>query len=64
LLPPRARLDPRAGHIRRAAKAAGLGRLILTHVPGELLAEPMLAEARAAFGGPVELARELALVEA
>jgi ribonuclease Z len=52
-----------AGDAGRAAKAAGVARLILTHLPGEELAEPMLAEARAAFGGPVELARDLELVE-
>jgi ribonuclease Z len=52
-----------AGDAGRAAKTAGVGRLVLTHVPGETLAEPMLAEARAAFGGPVELARDLARVE-
>jgi ribonuclease BN (tRNA processing enzyme) len=52
-----------AGDAGRAAKAAGVGRLVLTHVPGETLAEPMLAEARAAFGGPVELAHDLALLE-
>ena len=52
-----------AGDAGRAAKAAGVARLVLTHVPSEALVEPMLAEARAAFGGPVELARDLALVE-
>jgi ribonuclease BN (tRNA processing enzyme) len=52
-----------AGDAGRAAKAAGVGRLVLTHLPSEALAEPMLAEARAAFGGPVELARDLALVD-
>jgi ribonuclease BN (tRNA processing enzyme) len=52
-----------AGDAGRAAKAAGVGRLVLTHVPGEALAAPMLAEARAAFGGPVELAHDLALLE-
>jgi ribonuclease BN (tRNA processing enzyme) len=51
-----------AGDAGRAAKAAGVGRLVLTHVPGETLAEPMLAEAGAAFGGSVELARDLELV--
>jgi ribonuclease BN (tRNA processing enzyme) len=40
-----------------------VGRLILTHVPSEPLAEPMLAEARAAFGGAVELASDLTLIE-
>ena len=52
-----------AGDAGRAAKAAGVGRLVLTHLPGEALAEPMLAEARAAFGGPVEVAHDLALLE-
>jgi ribonuclease Z len=52
-----------AGDAGRAAKAAGVGRLVLTHVPGETLTESMLAEARAAFGGPVELAHDLGLVE-
>ncbi|HSF02935.1 MAG TPA: MBL fold metallo-hydrolase, partial [Solirubrobacterales bacterium] len=53
-----------AGDAGRVAKAAGVGRLVLTHVPGESLAEPMLAEARVAFGGPVELASDLALIRA
>lgn len=52
-----------AGDAGRAARAAGVGRLILTHLPADGLAAPMLAEARAAFGGPVEVARDLALVE-
>jgi len=52
-----------AGDAGRVAAAAGVGRLILTHLPADRLAEPMLAEARAAFGGPVELARDLALIE-
>jgi ribonuclease BN (tRNA processing enzyme) len=52
-----------AGDAGRAAKAAGVGRLVLTHVPGEALAAPMMAVARAAFGGPVELAHDLALLE-
>ena len=53
-----------AGDAGRAAKAAGAGRLILTHLPADdAVAELMLAEARAAFGGPVELARDLVLVE-
>jgi ribonuclease BN (tRNA processing enzyme) len=51
----------------RAAKEAGVGRLILTHLPGELPgdgpSEALLAEARAAFGGAVELASDLAVVE-
>lgn len=52
-----------AGDAGRVAAAAGVGRLILTHLPADRLAEPMLAEARAAFGGTVELARDLALIE-
>jgi ribonuclease Z len=52
-----------AGDAGRAAKAAGVARLVLTHLPSEALAEPMLAEARAAFGGPVEVAHDLGLVE-
>ena len=52
-----------AGDAARAAAGAAVGRLILTHVPAESLAEPMLAEARAAFGGQVELASDLTLIE-
>jgi ribonuclease BN (tRNA processing enzyme) len=52
-----------AGDAARVAAAAGVGRLILTHVPSEPLAEPMLAEARAAFGGAVELASDLTRIE-
>ena len=52
-----------AGDAGRIAKAAGVGRLILTHLPGDHLADSMLAEARAAFGGPVELAADQALIE-
>lgn len=47
----------------RVAAAARVGRLILTHLPANVLAEPMLDEARAAFGGPVELATDLGLIE-
>ena len=52
-----------AGDAGRVAAAAGVGRLVLTHVPADLLAEAMLAEARAAFGGSVELASDLGLIE-
>jgi len=52
-----------AGDAARVAAVAGVGRPILTHVPAERLAEPMLAEARAAFGGSVELASDLGLIE-
>jgi ribonuclease BN (tRNA processing enzyme) len=38
------------------AKAAGVGRLLLTHVPAWYDAAVLLAEAREAFDGPVELA--------
>ena len=51
------------GDAGRVAAAARVGRLVLTHLPADLLAEPMLAEARAAFGGPVELATDLALID-
>jgi ribonuclease Z len=47
----------------RTARAAGARRLILTHLPFDDLAEAILAEARAAFGGPVELAHDLDVVE-
>jgi len=52
-----------AGDAARVAAAAGVGRLILTHIPADRLAEPMLAEARAAFSGPVELASDLGHIE-
>ena len=52
-----------AGDAGRIAAAAGVGRLILTHLPGDHLAAPMLAEARAAFRGPVELAVDQTLIE-
>lgn len=52
-----------AGDAARVAAVAGVGRLLLTHVPAERLAEPMLAEARTAFGGSVELASDLRLIE-
>lgn len=37
------------------AAAAGVGRLLITHVPAWYDGEQMLAEARAAYDGPVEL---------
>jgi len=37
------------------AAAAGVGRLLLTHVPAWFDGEQLLAEAKAAFDGPVEL---------
>jgi ribonuclease BN (tRNA processing enzyme) len=48
-----------AGDAARAARAAGVGRLVLTHLPSDELTAAMLEEARATFGGPVELARDL-----
>lgn len=51
------------GDAGRVARAAGVGRLVLTHLPADFLAEPVLAEARAAFGGPVELGTDLALID-
>jgi ribonuclease BN (tRNA processing enzyme) len=52
-----------AGDAGRIAAAAGVGRLILTHLPADRLTQPMLAEARSAFGGAVELASDLALID-
>jgi ribonuclease BN (tRNA processing enzyme) len=51
------------GDAGRAARAAGVGRLLLTHLPADPLAAAILAEARDAFAGPVELASDLAVVE-
>jgi ribonuclease BN (tRNA processing enzyme) len=51
------------GDAGRVAAAARVGRLVLTHFPSDHLAARMLAEARAAFGGEVELATDLALIE-
>jgi ribonuclease BN (tRNA processing enzyme) len=52
-----------AGDAGRAARTAGVGRLYLTHLPDDSLADALLAEARAAFGGPVELAVDQGTVE-
>jgi ribonuclease Z len=52
-----------AGDAGRAARAADVGRLILTHLPDDRLAEDVLTEARAAFGGQVDLATDLSVVE-
>jgi ribonuclease BN (tRNA processing enzyme) len=52
-----------AGDAGRAARAAGVGRLYLTHLPDETLSDALLAEARAAFGGPVDLAVDQGIVE-
>lgn len=61
--------DPRErGHLTAAeagatAQAAGARRLLLTHLWPELGLSALLAEARAAFAGPVEIAREGARYE-
>ena len=52
-----------AGDAGRAADAAGVGRLLLTHLPSDILLEAMRAEARAAFNGPVELAEDLGIID-
>jgi ribonuclease BN (tRNA processing enzyme) len=52
-----------AGDAGRAARAAGVGRLILTHIPDDALADPMRAEAEAAFGGPVGLATDAGAID-
>jgi ribonuclease BN (tRNA processing enzyme) len=51
---------PRGVHLsgRQAgehAAAAGVGRLLITHVPAWFDAQELLAEAKGGFGGPVEL---------
>jgi len=45
----------------RAAREAGVGRLVLTHLRARRLVDlgQLVAEARAAFGGPLEVARDL-----
>jgi ribonuclease Z len=43
-----------------AAREAEVGRLLLIHYPPGAKEERWLAEAKATFGGPVELARDLA----
>jgi ribonuclease BN (tRNA processing enzyme) len=45
------------------AAAAGVGRLLLTHVPSWFDGEDLLAEAKEAFDGPVELVRPDAAYE-
>jgi ribonuclease BN (tRNA processing enzyme) len=52
-----------AGDAARAAREAGVGRLVLTHIPDDELVEPMRAEAEAAFGRPVEVAADLGTVD-
>jgi ribonuclease Z len=52
-----------SGDAGRMAKAARVRKLVLTHLPANTLAEAMLAEARAAFQGPVELGTDLGLIE-
>jgi ribonuclease BN (tRNA processing enzyme) len=52
-----------AGDAGRAARAAGVGRLYLTHLSEDAIADALLAEAGAAFGGPVALATDLLSVE-
>lgn len=58
-----ARLSPHAGEIGAMAERAGVKHLILTHLrahmdASEALHEQMLAEARAAFSGTVEIAED------
>ncbi len=50
-----------AAEAGRAARVAGVGRLVLTHFRASRFADPRMlaAEAKAAFGGPVEAARDL-----
>jgi len=50
-----------AAEAGRAAREAGVGRLVLTHLRASRLVDPyeLAAEAKEAFGGPVEAARDL-----
>jgi ribonuclease Z len=52
-----------AGDVGRAARAAAVGRLVLTHLPAEALVEPMRAEAAATFGGRVDVGSDLSALE-
>jgi ribonuclease BN (tRNA processing enzyme) len=66
-LPRPEREGPR-GHLTPAeagehAARCNAGRLVLTHISDELDTEWALAEARRAYGGPVEVAREGAVYE-
>ena len=54
-------LLPVAGLVRLSARMTFT--LYLTHLPGEDEADALLAEARAAFGGPVDLAVDQGTVE-
>lgn len=49
----------------RAAREAGVGTLVLTHLRASRFADPVTlrAEAAAAFGGPVTVAEDLATIE-
>ncbi|MCC7367124.1 MAG: MBL fold metallo-hydrolase [Chloroflexi bacterium] len=47
-----------AGDAGRVARAAGVKRLILTHIADDDAVPAMLAEAQAAFGGPVTMAED------
>jgi ribonuclease BN (tRNA processing enzyme) len=48
-----------------AARAAGVGRLVLTHLRASRFVDPeaLVAEAEAAFGGPVRAAEDLDTIE-
>ena len=52
-----------AGDAGRIADAAGVGRLVLTHLAGATDRELAWTQARATFDGPVELAEDLARFE-
>ena len=60
--------DGPRGHLTAAeagahGRRAGARRLVLTHLTDELDADAARVDAEQAFGGPVELARELAVYE-
>jgi ribonuclease BN (tRNA processing enzyme) len=52
-----------AGDAGRIAAAAGVRRLLLTHLPDDRLAGAMMNEARTAFGGPVQIASDSTVIE-
>ncbi len=65
---PRPERTGERGHLTPAeagahARRAGAKRVVLTHISDELDARWALAEASAAYGGPIELAREGAVYE-
>jgi len=59
----RAHAHSTAGDAGRVARAAGVKTLCITHLPDDDIADGLLAEAEAAFGGPVILAADLGSID-